>query len=255
MDAATSNVPLDLRRIAIDFAILTALGAIMGVLGPYGTGEASAVRRYAYWVAAIVGGGGIGIVIDGIMHRSDVTPPLRVMLTSIAMTPPVMLLVEMLNATVMRYPIGWQDLGELAWRVLVVSLLVMTIRALVWRQPTVLVETRTVIAPHLPEAEAHFRRRLPARLRAAPLIAVEAHDHYLKVHTDAGSEMITARFADALEELAGAYGFRTHRSWWVAADRIEAVRWSRGVGTATLAGGIVAPVSRTQATVLREAGW
>ena len=166
-----------------------------------------------------------------------------------------MLLVELLNANVMRYPIGWHDLGELAWRVFVVSLLVMTVRALVWRQPGVVVETRTVIAPPLPEAEAVFRQRLPARARAAQLIAVEAHDHYLKVHTAAGCEMITARFADALDELANAYGFRTHRSWWVAGDTIEAVRWSRGTGTATLAGGLVAPVSRAQATALREAGW
>jgi DNA-binding LytR/AlgR family response regulator len=87
------------------------------------------------------------------------------------------------------------------------------------------------------------------------LIAVEAHDHYLKVHTDAGCELITARFVDALKDLAAAYGFRTHRSWWVAGDAIVAVRWSRGTGSATLMSGIVAPVSRAQAAALREAGW
>jgi DNA-binding LytR/AlgR family response regulator len=171
------------------------------------------------------------------------------------MTPPVMLLVELLNAAVMRYPFDWRDLGELAWRVFVVSLLVMTVRALVWRQPAAVVETRTIVAPPLPEAEAVFRRRLPARVRAARLIAIEAHDHYLKVHTDAGCELITARFGDALAELSAAYGFRTHRSWWVAADTIEAVRWSRGTGTAKLTGGIIAPVSRAQSAALRNAGW
>jgi DNA-binding LytR/AlgR family response regulator len=147
----------------------------------------------------------------------------------------------LLNAAVMRYAIDWRDLGELAWRVLVVSLLVMAVRALVWRRPAVVVETRTVVAPPLPEAEARFRQRLPARVRAAQLIAAEAHDHYLKVHTDVGCEMIIARFAGALRELTDAYGLRTHLSWGVAGDSIKAVRWSRGTGTATLAGGIVVP--------------
>ena len=95
----------------------------------------------------------------------------------------------------------------------------------------------------------------PAKRRTARLIAIEAHDHYLKVHTDAGEELITLRFADALEELARAHGWRVHRSWWVAADAVEAVRWRRGAGEMRLAGGLVAPVSRTYAPVLKEAGW
>jgi hypothetical protein len=139
--------------------------------------------------------------------------------------------------------------------VLVISAPVMALRALAWRGVRTVVETRTIVAPPLPEAEAAFRRRLSARRRAARLIAVEAYDHYLRVHTDAGSELVTLRFADALAELAGAHGFRTHRSWWVAAEAIEAIRWRRGVGEARLAGDLVAPVSRTYAGALRAAGW
>ena len=67
--------------------------------------------------------------------------------------------------------------------------------------------------------------------------------------------MITLRFGDALGELAGAHGHRTHRSWWVAGGAIESVRWKRGVGEAQLSGGLIAPVSRTYAADLRAAGW
>ncbi|RYD87614.1 MAG: LytTR family transcriptional regulator, partial [Sphingomonadales bacterium] len=113
-----------------------------------------------------------------------------------------------------------------------------------------------VIAPPLPEAEAAFRRRLSAKRRAARLIAIEADDHYLKVHTDEGVELVTMRFADALAELKGAHGFRLHRSWWAAGDAIEAVRWRRGgTGEALLAGGLTVPVSRSQAPALKAAGW
>ena len=138
---------------------------------------------------------------------------------------------------------------------------VMAFRALVWRSQRVAVETRTVIetrtvtASPLPEAEAAFRQRLSARRRSARLIAVEAYDHYLRVHTDAGPELVTLRFADALVELAGAHGFRIHRSWWVAAGAIEAVRWRRGAGEARLAGGLTAPVSRAHGPALKAAGW
>jgi DNA-binding LytR/AlgR family response regulator len=84
---------------------------------------------------------------------------------------------------------------------------------------------------------------------------VEAEDHYLRVHTDAGEELITARFGDALVELAGWPGFRTHRSWWVAACAIEDVRWRRGRGEARLTSGLTVPISRSQAQALKVAGW
>jgi DNA-binding LytR/AlgR family response regulator len=63
------------------------------------------------------------------------------------------------------------------------------------------------------------------------------------------------RFSEAVEELARAHGYRLHRSWWAAADAIESVRWNRGSGEARLAGGITAPVSRSCAALLKEAGW
>jgi hypothetical protein len=98
---------------------------------------------------------------------------------------------------------GLSRAWPLLWQVFLISIPVMAIRALVWRRPPPVVETRVVVAPPLPEAEAVFRRRLSARRRGARLIAIEADDHYLKVHTDAGSEMVTLRLAGALDELSG----------------------------------------------------
>ena len=140
-------------------------------------------------------------------------------------------------------------------QVLVICALVMGLRALTWRPARTVVQTRTIFAPPLPEAEAEFRRRLSSKRRAARLIAVEADDHYLRVHTDAGEEFVTMRFADALGLLSAAAGFQTHRSWWVAADAIESLRWNRSGGQARLVGGLVAPVSRAHAPILKAAGW
>jgi DNA-binding LytR/AlgR family response regulator len=63
------------------------------------------------------------------------------------------------------------------------------------------------------------------------------------------------RLADAVAELEGVEGAQTHRSWWVAKDAILDARRGEGRATLNLRGGIEAPVSRTYARSLREAGW
>ena len=244
------------RRWAIDLAMLVAIGLLMGFLGPFASERAPLVGRYVYWMICMVGGGLIGIVADELLSRRMAATWQRVVVVSVLMTPPVSLLVLTTEHLLMGGPFGWSGYLRLVlWQVWPILLAVMVVRALVWRRSPARVETRTVIAPPLPEAEATFRRRLSAKRRGARLIAIEAHDHYLKVHTDAGAELITLRFADALDELARAHGWRVHRSWWVAADAVEAVRWRRGGGEIRLVHDLMAPVSRTYAPVLKEAGW
>jgi hypothetical protein len=100
-----------------------------------------------------------------------------------------------------------------------------------------------------------FLERLPFRLRDAELYAVEAEDHYLRVRTSKGSELILMRLSDALTELEGVEGAQTHRSWWVAKAGIADAKRADGRATLVLKDGSEAPVSRTHARTLREAGW
>jgi DNA-binding LytR/AlgR family response regulator len=97
--------------------------------------------------------------------------------------------------------------------------------------------------------------RLPDRLRGARLFAVEAEDHYLRFHTDRGSDLLLMRMSDAVAELEGQGGTRIHRSWWVARDAIAAVHRSGGRATLRLVNGLVVPVSRRHAPLLRREGW
>jgi hypothetical protein len=243
------------RRLAAEVVLLAVMGAFLGALGAFGSDNFPAGPRYTYWMVNLVGGGLIGIAIDQLARRWPMSSWRRVVLVSVVMTPPVTLFVVGSIFVILRHRSTFGDYVALLWQVFLIVLPVMAARELVWRKPEPRVETRTIVVPPLPEAEAAFRRRLSAKRRTARLIAVEAHDHYLRVHTDRGEELITLRFADALAELALAHGYRTHRSWWIAADAIEGVRWRRGVGEARLVCGLVAPVSRGQAPVLKEAGW
>ena len=244
-----------MKRWAIDLAILIAIGLLMGFLGPFGSDHIPVVTVYVYWMVCMVGGGLIGIALDAVLIRRLTGQWRRVGVVSVLMSPPVALLVIAAQLVLIGGVFDAPGMLKLLWQVWPISLAVMAVRALVWRQMPVRVETRTVIAPPLPEAEAAFRRRLSARRRNARLIAIEAHDHYLRVHTDAGEELVTLRFADALDELARAHGWRVHRSWWVSAEAVEAVRWRRGAGEIRLLCGVTAPVSRTYAPVLKQAGW
>jgi DNA-binding LytR/AlgR family response regulator len=100
-----------------------------------------------------------------------------------------------------------------------------------------------------------FLERLPLKLRGADIWAVEAEDHYLRLHTSKGQDLILMRLSDAIAELEGIEGAQAHRSWWVARDAItEAVRGD-GRATLTLKDGAEVPVSRTYARLLRERNW
>ena len=240
------------QRIWLDVALFAFVGLVMAELGPYRTLETPKLLRTAYWLLAVFGSGLAGILVDRTLAGRVHGFWLRIAVVSVILTLPVTLYIYALNAWMLDLPRRWWLIHQLAWQVLVVMLLLMTFRALLWRR---VVETRTVVMPPLPQAEKEFRLRLSAKRRTATLIAIEAEDHYVRVHTDSGSELVPMRFSEAVQELAQAYGYRLHRSWWAAAEAIEAVRWTRGGGEARLTGGIVAPVSRAYAAALKAAGW
>jgi DNA-binding LytR/AlgR family response regulator len=107
----------------------------------------------------------------------------------------------------------------------------------------------------LAESGPVFLKRLPPRLMGGVLHAVEAEDHYLRLHTSKGSDLILFRLADAIGELEGVDGAQTHRSWWVARAAVSDVRRSEGRVDLVLQSGALAPVSRRNVKVLKEMGW
>lgn len=244
-------------RLATEFGLFLLIGVFLGAIAPYGTVDEPVVARYAFWISTVVIGGALGVAADRLLLRwIDHRWP-RTLAVSVATTVPITAIV--LAAMIVLFGHPHRPFSaftvSLLWEVLLITLAMMATRTLVSRPPRHIVEQRTVVAPPLPDAEANFRSRLSAKRRAARLFAVEAHDHYVRVHTDAGVELLTLRFADAVAELAGAHGYRVHRSWWVAGDAIKAGRWRRGSGELEVEGALTVPVSRSGAPELRAAGW
>lgn len=242
-----------LRRSGAELALLAAIGVVMALLGPFETAVRPLSVGLPYWMICMVGGGLIGIAVDMPIRRVVDGFWVRLLLVSALMTPPVTLLVWTVSHQMFGGPFIPHNVLVLGLQVFVVSFATMALRQLAWAQATPAVAPPPEEPPSDPTAM--FRLRLSAKRRNARLIAVEAEDHYLRVHTDAGQELITARFGDALDELRNAAGFHTHRSWWIAADAIDEVKWLRGRGEARLTCGLAVPISRRQAAPLKAAGW
>ncbi len=119
---------------------------------------------------------------------------------------------------------------------------------------------KSILAPPPADAPAGagpvetFLSRLPLKYRKAELYAVSSEDHYLRVHTSLGEELILMRLADAVRELNGAEGLQVHRSWWVAIPAVRDVRRAGGKTSLVLPSGKDAPVSKSYLAEVKAAG-
>jgi hypothetical protein len=92
--------------------------------------------------------------------------------------------------------------------------------------------------------------RLPLPLCDGRLLAVEAHDHYVRVHTDRGSTLLRMRFSDSLALLDETPGTQVHRSWWLKRDSVQRVRKRKKGAIVTLTNGQEVPATHAAAKVL-----
>jgi hypothetical protein len=182
-----------------DVMLLLGAGLFLAAVGPFGSITAGALTRFVYWPGVIVGGGVIGITLDELVGKRLANPWARWIVDSLVMTPFVSVLVLFASWWAFGPPSSRNIVTGLLWQVFVISVAVMGVRQLVQLRlspsPAAVVEGSPL--------DTAFRRRLSAKRREARLIAVEAEDHYLRVHTDVGDELVTARFADAFSVLAG----------------------------------------------------
>ena len=229
-------------------------GGFLAVSGAFGSGDTPLTQRLAYWIPMLVIGGLWGHVCGAFVTRfidQDARPWLVTAALTAVITGPLTLGVW--AATGLFFSGRLFPLAVLIHFLAPVALITATVSAVnVFLGRERPVETHAGAPGATP---ARFLDRLPAKLRGARLIAVQAEDHYLRLHTDRGSDLILMRLADALIELEGLEGAQTHRSWWVARDAVASVARGDGRAALTLDGGAVVPVSRRYARALREAGW
>ena len=235
-----------------EFLALAVLGLFMAAVIAFNAAANGVWARILYWQINLLGGGAIAALIEIPLERRlrlAARPGLRAVVQALVMTFPITLLVWVVSGLMRVNPLGLMALLGYLPSVLVVDIVVVLLawllRATIRPKPEP--ATGLVVNP--------LASRLEPRFARAALIAVEAEDHYLRVHTTAGQALVYMRFSDALEELAAGDGLRIHRSWWVARNAVDTVRWRNGRGEIVLNTGILAPVSRTYAADVRRASW
>ena len=240
-----------LREHGRGWAVAVAAGLFMAVVGAFGTGENLLWVRVTYWVGVILGGAIISTGVARLVRGRGWLEERRwfqAALITALIAPPITIMVWLVTTRVFeRAPYG--SPFALFPNVLVVTVVLVVLTEFASRTP---LQTHAGAEGAAP---ARFLERLPFKLRGAALYAVEAEDHYLRLHTDRGSDLILMRLSDAVAELEGLEGAQTHRSWWVAKDAVVAADRGDGRAVLKLKNGAEAPVSRTYAKALREAGW
>lgn len=235
--------------------VVTAVaGAFLALTGAMGTGELPLLTRFLYWVPLITAGAvaarGLSILVS-LVPRAATSRWLFGALLSLAIALPATFVVWGYTNVLFHAGMSFAALPELFTSVLVISA-AMTALMIAVNWPGRI----TRGAP--PSGATHpirFMERLPPKLMGAEIYAVSAEDHYLRLHTSKGSDLILMRLGDAISELEGIDGAQTHRSWWVARSAVQNVRRDGDRVTLVLKGGAEAPVSRPNIRPLRDAGW
>jgi DNA-binding LytR/AlgR family response regulator len=251
--------PADVVRFSVDrgllrsIAVALAAGVLLALTEAFGMGEASLGVRLAYWLPLMLIGALWGQLCSLMVERRidmDRRPWLTVATLTAVMSGPLAVVVWAITGWFFRgRSVALADLADFFVPVLIVTGTVSALNVFLGRTPF---QTHAALPGAGP---ARFIERLPPRLRGGVIRAVSSEDHYLRIHTDRGSDLILMRLSDALAELEGLEGAQTHRSWWVARDAVRDVSRGDGRATLTLEGGIEAPVSRRYAKALRAAGW
>ena len=91
--------------------------------------------------------------------------------------------------------------------------------------------------------------------QAEEVLALQAEEHYVRIYTSDGSELVHCRFGDAVKQMPVELGLQVHRSWWVAESAVQSARRGSRRWRLHLLSDIDVPVSDSYVAAARERGW
>jgi len=228
-----------------------AIGLLLGVTGPFGsqTSLAPAVR-YSFWMVIALAGFGAAAAAERVLSS---TAPYRKWVTRIVA-------VAVASAIPMTFFVAWaigvvrpgRSFSPVQLLALFpyVALVQLLIARVISPDDQLAVAAPVEQPAAAPEYPREFVSKLPAALRC-DILALEAEDHYVRVHTLHGSALVLMRLADAAALIDPRLGLRVHRSWWVAKDGVRALERRPGRAIARLVDDTAVPISRTHLSAAR----
>lgn len=266
MNGLLSSLAPRLRPLLLPAARLVLAGVVLAALGPFGLYPVPFWTRLLFWIPAVAAVAGLIIGAEAALRR-HVGPawpgPARWAAAIALAAVPAALLIQGLLALMIgtEAPFALATLGSRYGQILLVGLVLTGfIRVLRERRAAAPpadtgIPTVAVAESAAEPAIAVFLRSTAPELAGAALLALEAEDHYLRIHTDRGRAMVLMPIGRATEMLAAVPGQRVHRSYWVADAAVDAVERSGASVTLRLRGGLAVPVSKRLLPTLRQQGW
>lgn len=227
-----------------------ALGVFLGFAGPFGSFQSLASpQRYAYWFGLVAAGYGLAFATLQLLRPAPAFARLpklaAIAVVGLLSTVPMMFVVAWALEVVFGRSTPPGRLVSLYLSVAAVQLVIAAIAA--WpflaRRPSPAAVKDVDTDP--------FFRRVPERL-GRDLLALEAQDHYLMVHTRRGSALVHMRLSEAVQMLPPQLGFQAHRRWWVARSEVARMRRDGHQTLIELTGGLTVPVGRTYLAAVRS---
>jgi len=229
----------EMTRLRVPLLIWLMVSVVATVAGPFGTLDAMGVTgRALYW--SLIAGGSIVLNAAAQHLTRDVRRTGRIAVGA-GFVLVVSSAAHLANTLLFS---AWGGFWDWAYLTGTVAMVTAAVHLVFW-----------AIAPQDGPAGDDsdvFLRRLPLELRA-PLVRIEAQDHYLKVVTQRGTTLILMRLSDAMAELSG-QGLQVHRSHWVAVPAVTRHRREGARDLLVMADGAQVPVSRSFRAGAQELG-
>ena len=224
-------------------------GVVLAIMAPYGTHVFSPLYRFIYWTGLSMAGGLGASVVDLFAHifkknlvfKKSLGKWQIALAQSVTSTLAVLAILLIMAASTYGLPSAKAIFATMFY-IWIVAAIITFIGALLNGQKK---------AREATPKRAALYERLPPKLRSADIYALAAEDHYVRVITARGDELVLMRLTDAIKETAPLKGLSPHRSWWVAEAGVDKIKKSEIL----LRAGQTAPISRTGMKLVREAGW
>jgi hypothetical protein len=227
---------------------LLGIGLILALAGPFGTADSLGLpARLAYWITVPALTYGLGYLVHVVLgppiaSRLSFLPARAATILATGVTVSASLV--LLNLAVFGILPTAVDLVVLLGLTLLVSALIELL------PPEVYGAAPREAGPSTPA----LLSRLPLEKRGA-LVSLSSEDHYTRIRTTQGEDLVLIRLADAIAEAAPTPGLQVHRSHWIATDHVTGATRDGDRAHLAMRHGPDIPVSRANVPAIREAGF
>lgn len=222
-------------------ALIAGLAMVLTLVVP---DRATVPVRFMFWGLVVALTYAVGHLVHAQAEARLTNRPAKVTISA---------LVTAIGATLVVLGLGWVILSDMP-----------TGRALAGAAVNI-ATIATIISVMVHLLDKHGQNPLPAPQRCilldrlaldkrGALLALSVEDHYVRVRTTKGEDILLMRLSDAIKETGDTRGLQVHRSHWVALDAVVAARRKGDGAVLTMRTGPDIPVSRTKLAAIKEAG-